>query len=108
MFNICLLTVYGNILARVWTGQTRANILPYKVNNPFIIYLLRHIYVSVKHGSYIHCIIIVHLVIMKSAEAAIGSLRDHLLENMYDVIPVNNLNITCMDRSVVIHNKEYT
>jgi hypothetical protein len=41
-----------------------------------------------------------------------GSIRDRfrihagVLEHMRDVIPVNNLNITFMNRSVVIYNKE--
>jgi hypothetical protein len=50
-------------LARSPTVQTRANILPYKVNNPFIIYLLTHGYISVSVFCYIYCIFIVNLVI---------------------------------------------
>jgi hypothetical protein len=65
--SIGLLTLYGKILARVWTVEDRA-----------CEYILSHRYVSVKYGRYINCIIIVHLVIIYE-RCSVGDwpVRDH-------------------------------
>jgi hypothetical protein len=72
-------------LARSPRVQTRVNILPYKVNIPFFIYLLTHRYVYVKHGRYINCIIMAHFVIMKRCrvgDRAASASRRHTWKHM--------------------------